>query len=234
MNRLNKQPKFNLIEFFSKNQLKYIKDGRMKLKTAPSEEERLGQEIREVRKARGITLKTLSSEVSCSVAYLSRIELGTARISPELLAEISDALSVDPDWFFPVKAGKGELEQRHVVRAENRRSLSGMYTRSVDELGFDDQLLSSSLSGQCYMIMSHFPPGKGQRPSSQEAYQFDGEQHAIVIKGVVELRLDDEVILLREGDSFSYPSMIAHRFSNANNDQDAIMIWAMSPPRISW
>ena len=201
---------------------------------SPSAEERLGQEIREVRKARNMTLKDLSSQVSCSVAYLSRIELGTARISDELLAELCKALLVEPNWFFPVKAGKGQLEQHHVVRAENRRSLSGMYSRSTEELGFEDYLLSSTLSGQCYMILSHFPPGKGKPPNPHETYRFEGEQHAIVTKGQVELQLENETILLNEGDSFSYPSMIAHRFRNAREDQEAIMIWAMSPVRITW
>ena len=149
---------------------------------------------------------------------------------------------VDPDWFFPKQEGQGVLERTHVVRAANRRSLSGLYTRSTDELGFEDQLLSSTLSGQCYLILSRFPPGGGApsdpflpQPSAQplEAYSFEGKQHALVLKGDVELRLEDEVITLSEGDSFSYPLMIAHRFRNANHDQEAVMVWAMSPVRIT-
>ena len=195
--------------------------------------QRLGSEIREVRKARGMTLNDLSSALSCSTAYLSRIELGSANVSDKLLEEISTALNVDPDWFFPVQAGEGPLERRHVVRAENRRALSGMYTRSTEELGFRDELLSSTLSGQCYLILSRFPPGKGAAPNPQEGYAFEGEQHAIVISGAVELRLGGEMIVLREGDSFSYPSLIAHRFRN-HSDKEAVMVWAMSPVRISW
>ena len=195
--------------------------------------QRLGSEIREVRKARGLTLKNLSDTVSCSAAYLSRIELGTAKVSAELLGEISAALCVDPNWFFPMQVGSGPLERRHVVRAENRRTLSGMYTRSTTELGFEDELLSSTLSGDCYLILSRFPPGSGSPPELTESYTFEGEQHAIVISGEVELRLGDEVIVLQKGDSFSYPSMIAHRFRN-RTDKEAMMVWAMSPVRISW
>ena len=195
--------------------------------------QRLGSEIREVRKARGMTLKALSMAVSCSTAYLSRIELGSAKVSAGLLAEISRALAVDPDWFFPTQSGAGPLERKHIVRAENRRALSGMYTRSTEELGFEDELLSSTLSGQCYLILSRFRPGAGAPPEPLEGYRFEGEQHAIVMSGEVELRLGDEVIILREGDSFSYPSMIAHRFRN-RTDKEATMVWAMSPIRISW
>jgi transcriptional regulator with XRE-family HTH domain len=195
--------------------------------------ERLGSEIREVRKARGLTLDALSSQLSCSTAYLSRIERGSAKVSDTLISEISAALQVDPAWFFPVQSGEGPLERRHVVRAENRRPLSGMYTRTAEELGFEDQLLSSTLSGQCYLILSRFPPGAGEPPMPLEGYSFEGEQHALVLSGEVELRLGDEVIVLRTGDSFSYPSMIAHRFRN-RTDSEATMIWAMSPVRISW
>ena len=194
---------------------------------------RLGAEIREVRKARGLTLNDLSDQLSCSTAYLSRIELGSARISGALLQEIGKALHVDPEWFAPVQSGEGPLERHHIMRAENRRKLSDMYTRGEEEMGFCDELLSSTLSGDCYLILSRFAASKGAPPGPLEGYIFEGEQHAIVITGEVELRLGDEVIVLREGDSFSYPSMIAHRFRN-RTDKEATMVWAMSPVRISW
>ncbi len=205
----------------------------MEISSETADAKRLGSEIREVRKARGLTLKTLSAQLSCSAAYLSRIELGTARASALLLDEIGTALNVDAHWFFPQQSGDGPLERQHVVRAENRRPLSGMYTRSKEELGFEDELLSSTLSGQCYLILSRFAPGAGAPPEPAEGYVFEGEQHAIVLTGEVELRLGDEVIVLRAGDSFSYPSMIAHRFRN-RTDSEATMVWAMSPVRISW
>ena len=194
---------------------------------------RLGAEIREVRKARNLTLNALSAQLSCSTAYLSRIELGNARVSDALLQEIGNALQVDPAWFVPVQSGNGPLERHHIVRAENRRQLSDMYTRSEEEMGFRDELLSSTLSGQCYLILSRFPPSKGTPPEPLEGYVFEGEQHAIVLTGEVELQLGDELIVLRAGDSFSYPSMIAHRFRNRSN-REATMVWAMSPVRISW
>jgi len=195
--------------------------------------QRLGSEIREVRKARGLTLNQLSQQISCSSAYLSRIELGSARISAALLHEISIALQVEAEWFFPNICGSGPLEQSHVVRAENRRPLSGMYTRTVEELGFQDELLSSSLSGQCYLLLSRFPAQLGAKSKHLEGYVFEGEQHGLVLSGEIKLQLGDESIILCAGDSFSYPSMIAHRFSN-NKDEEATMVWAMSPVRISW
>ncbi|MBT6894579.1 MAG: helix-turn-helix transcriptional regulator, partial [Rhodobacterales bacterium] len=75
-----------------------------------SDKIRLGSEIREVRKARGLTLNNLSSMLSCSTAYLSRIERGTAQVSEILIVEISTALNIEKNWFFPDKLGVGPLE----------------------------------------------------------------------------------------------------------------------------
>jgi Uncharacterized conserved protein, contains double-stranded beta-helix domain len=108
-----------------------------------------------------------------------------------------------------------------------------MYTRSKEELGFEDSLLSSTLSGRCYLLLSRFPPSAGAPPEPEQGYAFDGEQHGLVLEGEVELRLGDETIALEAGDSFSYPSMIAHRFRN-RRDAEAVMVWAMAPVRISW
>lgn len=195
--------------------------------------QRLGAEIREVRKARGLTLDTLSGEIGCSVAYLSRIERGTAKISVDLLTKIGTSLSVDPKWFFPNRPGTGPLERSHVVRADTRRPLSGMYTRGVEELGFEDELLSSTLSGGCYLLLSRFASGKGQPPERTEGYVFEGEQHGIVVTGEIVLTLGGEDIVLKAGDSFSYSSTIPHRFRN-NLPTESTMVWAMAPVRISW
>lgn len=195
--------------------------------------QRLGKEVREVRKARGTTLSELSEQVGCSVTYLSRVERGTTKVTVELLNKISQALSVDADWFFPASAGGGPLERNHVVRADLRRPLSKMYTRPKTELGFEDELLSSTIAGDCYLLLSRFAPGKGRPGDNESLYHFEGEQHGYIVSGEVLLILDNEPIVLKTGDSFSYPSTIGHRFYN-NSDSEAVMVWAMSPVRISW
>ncbi|MGI9421227.1 MAG: helix-turn-helix domain-containing protein [Geminicoccaceae bacterium] len=201
--------------------------------TRPDESQGIGAEVREVRKARNLTLKDLSAQVDCSIAYLSRIERGEARMSVDLLEQISAALDVDPKWFFPDRRGRGPLERAHVVRVNQRRPLSGMYSRSTQELGFEDELLSSSLDGGFYLLVSRFPPASGPNDSPLDGYAFEGEQHGLVLEGEILLLLDDERIVLGKGDSFSYPSTIPHRFLN-NGQIEAVMVWAMAPVRISW
>ncbi len=193
----------------------------------------VGEEIREVRKARGLTIKQLSEATGRSVANISRIERGETAINADSLNDIGAALNVDPKWFFPSRNGKGELERSYIVRSGARRPMSGLYIRQIDELGFKDELLSSALSGQFYMTSSIFPAGTSGTLTPQEGFVFEGEQHGIVIQGELDLYLDSEVIRLTKGDSFSYPSTIPHHFRNPGRE-DAVMIWAASPVRISW
>ena len=175
------------------------------------------------------------------MAYLSRIERGDARISVDLLSTIGEALNVDPKWFFPSRHGKGELEQTHVVRASARRPLSNLYPRTVKELGFEDELLSSTLAGDCYMMISRFAVGQHTDVNADSnadndennGFTYEGEQHGIIIQGIVELLLGDEIIILNSGDSFSYPTEIPHRMRNCG-DQEAVMISTMTPARITW
>lgn len=201
--------------------------------SSPKSEIAVGAEIREVRKARGMTLADLSKLSGKSVAHLSKIERGSIRLSVDLLSAISEALKVDPKWFFPARTGKGPLERAHVVRAESRRLFSGLYSRPFEELRFRDELLSSSLTGTLYMVVSRFPAGARDVSPNRELYAYEGDQHGVVVSGQLELRLGSEIIELQEGDSMSFPSDIPHRLQNIGKDE-AVVVWGMAPVRITW
>ena len=55
-----------------------------------------------------------------------------------------------------------------------------------------------------------------------------GEVHAFMIEGELEVQIADEVITLREGDSYSVDASIPHRARNRTN-HIARLIWAISP-----
>lgn len=200
---------------------------------SPKNEIAVGAEIREVRKARGLTLADLSKLSGKSVAHLSKIERGSIRLSVDLLSTISAALKVDPKWFFPARTGKGPLERAHVVRAEARRQLSNLYTRPFEELRFRDELLSSTLTGTLYMVVSRFAPGVRDVSPNRELYAYEGDQHGVVVSGQIELRLGNEIIELQAGDSVSFPSAIPHRLQNIGKEE-AVVVWGMAPVRITW
>ncbi|WP_299652678.1 helix-turn-helix domain-containing protein [uncultured Tateyamaria sp.] len=186
----------------------------------------LGSEVRQLRKARQLTLKQLSAQAGISLSHASAIERGVTNPSVDVLHAITQALSVTPDWFFARRSGAGPMEQTYVVRAQNRRNLNALYGQGVEELGYSDQLLSSSIGGQFYMGLAVYEPfSDGPEQPLQE---HEGEEHGLVLEGELEMQIGDECITLRPGDSYSFDARIPHHGRN-RTDRVCRLIWAVSP-----
>jgi len=179
----------------------------------------VGGKIRELRKAREVTLAKLASQTGLSVGYLSQVERNLSSPSIKALHDISRALGVSISWFFE-SAGPELAEERGIiVRAHRRRKLTF-------SSGIIDELLSPSLSGDLELLYSHFTPGSS---SGDQPYTHRGEEAGVVIAGELELWLDDRHFRLNAGDSFGFPSTTPHRYRNPGR-QEAVVIWAITPP----
>ncbi|CCB66801.1 MULTISPECIES: cupin domain-containing protein [unclassified Hyphomicrobium] len=179
----------------------------------------VGAEIRDLRKAKRLTIKELSLAASVSVGHLSEIERGIASPSIKTLKDIAKALSVTIGWFLHNAEGCDPAEREHIVRADNRRIL-----RFAS--GVTDELLSPNLRGQLELVMSRFPPGTAE---AEPAYSHQGEEAGLVLSGSFELWIGEQHFTLQAGDSFSFPSTTPHRYSNPG-DVEAVVIWAITPP----
>ncbi|WP_305986165.1 helix-turn-helix domain-containing protein [Roseibium sp. MMSF_3544] len=186
----------------------------------------LGSEVRQLRKARQMTLKDLTKASGISLSHLSAIERGASNPSMDVLERLSVALSVSPDWFFARRPGAGPMERAYVVRSQNRRNLNSLYGQNASELGYTDSLLSSSVGGEFYMGLAVYEPNS-ETPDNR-LQRHDGEQHGLVIEGELEIQIADEIITLREGDSYSFDARIPHHARN-RTDRICKLIWAVSP-----
>ncbi|MEM9127738.1 MAG: helix-turn-helix transcriptional regulator, partial [Pseudomonadota bacterium] len=81
----------------------------------PSAISSLGSEVRQLRKARQLTLRELGKRAGISLSHVSAIERGVSNPSVDVLQAIASALSVTPDWFFARRSGAGPMEQSFVV-----------------------------------------------------------------------------------------------------------------------
>jgi transcriptional regulator with XRE-family HTH domain len=178
----------------------------------------LGPEIRNLRKARGLTLAAVAQASGLSVGYLSLLERDRATPSINALHAISRALGVTISWFF--EAGETPAPERDIVVRRARR-------RRLDfSPGISDELLSPSLAGALELLASRFEPGAA---SGDSPYTHTGEEAGIVLRGQLELWVDGKTFLLGAGDSFGFPSTLPHRYRNPGSDE-AEVIWAITPP----
>lgn len=188
--------------------------------------EAFGLEVRQLRKARQMTLATLAQASGVSISHLSAIERGAVNPSLTMMSRVAAALAVPKEWFFNRRPGKGPLERAYVVRKANRRNLNLLYDESIEESGYSDALLSSSIGGSFYLGLSDYPPHSEQ--VIDRDFVRDGEMHGLVLEGEFELRLDDEVITLTSGDSFSFPGTILHSARNISA-RPARLLWVNAP-----
>jgi len=178
----------------------------------------IGEEIRGLRRAQGLTLKQLAAAAGISVGYLSVIERNLSRVPIGVLKTICDALGIHMNWFF--RAGKlGPAHERDVVvRAANRPRLS------FPGLGITEELLSPNLTGALEMLISTIAPG-----ADSENYSHDGAEAGLVLDGTLDLWIDDNHVRLEPGDSFAFDSTKRHRCANPTTKPTRVL-WVITPP----
>ncbi len=182
---------------------------------------RIGRQIRDLRKAKGITLSTMAEKIGRSVGYVSQVERGVSALPIPQLQAISEILDVNITWFFHSETEQPVNEIGKVVRADSRRQIDFSGT------GIHEELLSPALSGELLMILSTFSPLAG---TDLEPRQRKGEEAGYVQSGCLELTIGEETFVLNTGDSFSITGNDPHRARNPSTDKNAVVVWVITPP----
>ena len=187
---------------------------------APAVNRALGHQIRDLRRAKGITIPYLAARIERSVGWLSQIERGLSEVSIAALAQIAAALDVQLSWFFADGAPPAASELGLVLRKRNRRKLD------FHGSGVHEEILSPNLSGQLLLVESTFAPGASTGDRDRERR---GEEAGLVISGTLELRVEGKTFRLDAGDSFAFTRQGPHRCHNPGK-VPAVVLWVITPP----
>ncbi len=178
---------------------------------------RIGRQIRDLRKAKGVTLSEMSQRIDRSLGYLSQVERGVSALPIPVLKAISQVLDVNISWFFHSDAQTPIEELNYIVRKDNRRSLKFTGT------GISEELLTPHLSSQLQMILTTLAPGA----QSIEARIRSGEEAGYVESGVLNIAIDDQSFTLQAGDSFSLEAQGEHKVHNPSKTENTVIIWTL-------
>jgi transcriptional regulator with XRE-family HTH domain len=178
----------------------------------------LGEQLRQLRKIKGLTLQQVASSVGISTGYLSQIERDRSRLPIGVLKKIADLFGVHMNWFFQPEI-LGPVEEREfIVRAGRRRKMTFTGT------GIHEELLSPNLNGPLEVLLSVIEPG-----ADSDFYSHEGAEAGYVMKGSLDLWIGERHFTLTSGDSFSFASTIVHRCANTGKIPTEI-IWIITPP----
>lgn len=183
----------------------------------PNEAERLGDEIRKLRRARNKSLAEIALVIGRSVSFISQVERGNAQPSIADLKGIANTLGVPVGWFFVSNSAPPE-EHGHIVRASERRRLGN------NNQGLLEELLSPDIGGAFETFLSTFEP----RAKLLEFTQRNTEEEGYVVRGSLDLWIGDKHFRLHAGDSFR---IVREPFRWANpTETQTVVIWVISPP----
>jgi transcriptional regulator with XRE-family HTH domain len=201
----------------------------------------LGDRLRAIRSAKGMTLADVSARAGVSKSMLSRIERNEAVPTITTLRKVARALEVklsrvvDEEWDEPGGGGPSQdgramatgadPPRRHaepptvsVVRAGQRKRMSLPW-------GADYDMLTPDLQRRIEFILISYPVNGG----SGDLYSHEGEECGFVVEGRFRGVVGDREFTLEAGDSIYYPSPLPHRWENAG-DTEAKAVWAVTPP----
>ena len=194
--------------------------GKAKRLPAPLLGRALGHQIRDLRRAKGVTIPALAARIDRSVGWLSQIERGLSEVTISALHQIAQALEVQVAWFFAGSAQADADEIGVVVRKGQRRTLD------FQGSGVHEEMLSPSLNGQLLMVQTTFAPGASTGDRDRERR---GEEAGLVLSGTLELTVEGKRLRLEAGDSFAFTRHGPHRCHNPGK-VPAVVIWIVTPP----
>ena len=178
----------------------------------------VGDDIRALRKTRGLTLKQLAADIGRSLGWLSQIERGQTTPSVRDLGLLAERLGVTLSFFFR-SSGRAPQEQGLVLRAADRPSIGSA------ETGLTEELLSPTLGGSFEMIRSVFAPGASSGGPRKARPTEDG---GVLLSGRLTLIVGETEVALSPGDSFQFAGA-DYAWRNAG-PEPAVVIWVVSPP----
>jgi transcriptional regulator with XRE-family HTH domain len=161
----------------------------------------IGNQIRELRSQKALTLQALSELTGLSPSMLSLVERGQTSPSIGTLVVISSALGVHMSDLLAVEdratrdpvSRASEQPIYETARGVLRRILRGDRIRGVE------------------VAINEYAPDTG---SAEQPVHHAGYEYGVVLEGELTVEVDGTVYVLSPGDLISYDSSQAHRICN--------------------
>ena len=160
--------------------------------------------LRELREARGVSMRTLASQSGLSANALSMIERGKTSPSVSTLYKLAGALGVSITAFFST-----ENEKKQVVFLKHDERTRLPFTRGIVEA-----LGGEGFVGNVEPFVLTMETGASCGPHD---IVHSGHEFVFCLRGKLEYRVERETFRLEPGDSLLFASKLRHRWRNPGN-----------------
>jgi mannose-6-phosphate isomerase-like protein (cupin superfamily) len=179
---------------------------------------KMNKQLRTLREQKKMSLRALSRKTGIAVSFLSALEKGRNNVSVSTLKTILDSFGTTLGEFF---SNTQLPETKIVYRKKELTEISGQHS------GISFREVAAGRRGRAIqLLVERYAPGADTGPKT---YRHDAEEAGVILKGRLELTVDDEVYELGPGDAYYFDSRRPHRFRNAGKEPlEAISV--NSPP----
>jgi transcriptional regulator with XRE-family HTH domain len=176
---------------------------------------RIGKRIKALRKTRGLTLQALGERAHITKGLLSKIENSRTIPSLPVFLQIVQGLEVSTQEFF---------EDMKLVQGKNYLLIrKGDYqpAQKEERPGFNYQsILSQHLqSTMMEVVLLSLQPRTQSQPTTTDGFEFK-----YIISGRCLYRIEDEELLLQEGDSLYFDASRPHHPVNPFRKQVTMLV----------
>ncbi|NOX62983.1 MAG: helix-turn-helix domain-containing protein [Chloroflexi bacterium] len=174
----------------------------------------LGKRIRARRLEQDMSLRDLARQVDLTASFLSQVERGLVSPSIDSLRKISRALDV-PVFYFLME----DVRPSPVVRRNERRKI-------ILPTNVTYELLTPDVNRKMEVIMAELHPRDGSIPLVHYPHT---EECIIVLDGVLEIGVGDQIYILEEGDAIYFEGAMLNHLA-AKGDSALRYISIVTPP----
>jgi len=184
----------------------------------------LGGRLRQIRTARGMSVRELARRAGCSASLVSQVERGVTTPSAGVVYSLANELGISLDFLF----GEGDVEVGEPPRPPTINKPWGRATgpdgagivqraddRNTIELstGVRWERLTPVHDNRVDFIEIVYEPG-GQSTESGRAVRHDGREYLYVLEGELEAVVGFETLRLLQGDSAAFDPATPHHYYN--------------------
>ncbi|GAC1430934.1 MAG: MerR family transcriptional regulator [Terriglobales bacterium] len=171
----------------------------------------IGIRLRQLRIRRKLSLAEVAKVVGISLGFLSALERSHMSASVSTLRKLARFYKTNILDFYD------SAESNHLVRPDHRKVLEAGPGVRMELLAWGNAVMEPHL----FRIAS----GAG----SGDSYTHEGEEFLFLLRGELQISLQDQEYHLKAGDSFYFESATPHSWKNSGRSE-ALVLWINTPP----
>ena len=175
----------------------------------------IGKRIKDIRKENNLTINELANRANVSNGLISRIENGRTIPSLPVLLDLIQSLDIDASYFFEGVENRNSAKYLYIPK-ENQQIIEKeieaqgfkymhIFSKSLNSLGFEAVLLT-------------LEPNSRREKVITDAWEFK-----YILKGTVKYLIDQEEVILSEGDALYFNGRFPH-VPVSISDESCIML----------